>query len=79
MATVLATIAAFAAIVATFNVAINSIFLTLQGSLPVGAFKFGLGLLPSNTEVCILAVITAEVASIGYVYWRNIIAFRLQG
>jgi hypothetical protein len=77
IAMVAAAVTALTAIMATFKVAIDAALNAITAITPTGAFLFGLGLLPSNTTACITAILTAQTASIIYIYWRNIIAFRL--
>lgn len=77
IALVSAAIIAFTAILATFKLAVDAAIGGLLSIVPTGIFLFGLQLLPSNTNDCITAMALAYTASHVYVYWRNIIAFRL--
>jgi len=77
IAMVAAAITVLSGLMVTFKVAIDAALNAITSIVPTGAFLFGLGLLPSNVSACITAIITAHTASIIYVYWRNILAFRL--
>lgn len=77
IAIVAAAIIAFGAILATFKLAVDAAIGGLLSITPTGFFLFGLQLLPSNTNDCITAMALCYTASHVYVYWRNIIAFRL--
>jgi len=72
-----AAIASFSAILLTFKVAIDGILSGLVSVAPTGFILFGLRLLPDNTASCIAAIASAYFAAQVYVYWRNILAFRL--
>lgn len=76
-AVIAAGIASFTAVLLTFKVAIETIISGLISFAPTGVVLFGLGLLPSNTGNCIAAIAAGYTAAQVYVYWRNIIAFRL--
>jgi hypothetical protein len=78
-ALVAAAITSFTAILLGFKLAIESAISGLISFAPTGVVLFGLQLLPSNTGNCITALATAYTASQIYIYWRNIIAFRLTG
>ncbi|NQY27800.1 MAG: DUF5455 family protein [Piscirickettsiaceae bacterium] len=74
---VAAAITAFTSVLLAFKVAIDAAIAGIAVSLPSGAFLFGFGLLPDNTSACLTAMTSAYVGAQVYVYWRNIIAFRL--
>ncbi len=76
---VAAAITAFTSIVITLKTAIDALIASIYVALPTGFFLFGFGLLPDNTAACLTAISSGLIASQVYVYWRNIIAFRLTG
>jgi len=67
----------FIGIIATFRLAVEGAMLGLSVTLPTGGFLFGLGLLPSNTESCITALMTAQTASMFYRFHSKILEFKL--
>lgn len=74
---VAAAIVSFTSVLLTFKLAIDAILNGLQSVAPTGIVLLGIQLLPDNTASCIAAISSAYVAAQVYVYWRNIIAFRL--
>ncbi|WP_297811130.1 hypothetical protein [uncultured Methylophaga sp.] len=77
LALVAAAIASFSAVLLTFKLAIDAAIAGLLTITPDGILLTGLQLLPSNTGNCITAMATGYTAAQAYVYWRNIIAFKL--
>jgi uncharacterized protein DUF5455 len=77
IAMVAAVITAVLALLTTFTIAANTAVNTVLASYPVGDFAYGLSLLPSNTDICVSAIVTVRIA--GYTYWwmKQVIQYRL--
>lgn len=63
-----AIVTSFLALLGILTTAFQSMINGLQATVPTGAFLFGLGLLPDNTETAISTYIAARIAAMVYSY-----------